>query len=200
MARYTGPTERLSRRAGVNLFLKGERSLGPKSSFTKRPFAPGQHGHTRRSGKRSEYGRQLMEKQKAKAIYGLLERQFHKYYKMARRSQGNSGETLLQLLELRLDNIVYRLGFADTRRQARQYVTHGLVKVNGKKASIPSMQLSPKQTVELTKIVRKPAEQDMAVWLRGSAGKLKGEVLSVPVREEIGIELEEQLIIEFYSR
>ena len=200
MARYTGPTERLSRRAGVNLFLKGERSLGPKSSFTKRPFAPGQHGQTRRSGKRSEYGRQLMEKQKAKAIYGLLERQFHKYYKMARRSQGNSGETLLQLLELRLDNIVYRLGFADTRRQARQYVTHGLVRVNGKKASIPSMQLSPKQTVELTKIVRKPAEQDMAVWLRGSAGKLKGEVLSVPVREEIGIELEEQLIIEFYSR
>ena len=200
MARYTGPTERLSRRAGVNLFLKGERSLGPKSSFTKRPFAPGQHGQTRRSGKRSEYGRQLMEKQKAKAIYGLLERQFRKYYKLARRSQGNSGETLLQLLELRLDNIVYRLGFADTRRQARQYVTHGLVKVDGKKASIPSMQMSPKQTVELTKIIRKPAEQEMAVWLRGSAGKLKGEVLSVPVREEIGTELEEQLIIEFYSR
>lgn len=200
MARYTGPTERLSRRAGVNLFLKGERSLGPKSSFTKRPFAPGQHGQTRRSGKRSEYGRQLMEKQKAKAIYGLLERQFHKYYKLARRSKGNSGETLLQLLELRLDNIVYRLGFADTRRQARQYVTHGLVKVDGKKASIPSMQMSPKQTIELTKIIRKPAEQEMAVWLRGSAGKLKGEVLSVPVREEIGTELEEQLIIEFYSR
>ena len=200
MARYTGPTERLSRRAGVNLFLKGERSAGPKSSFAKRAYAPGQHGQTRRSGKRSEYGRQLMEKQKAKAIYGLLERQFHKYYKLARRSQGNSGERLLQLLELRLDNIVYRLGFADTRRQARQYVTHGLVRVDGKKASIPSMQISPKQTIELTKIARKPAEQDTAVWLRGTKGKLKGEVVSVPTRDEIGTELEEQLIIEFYSR
>ena len=204
MARYTGPTERLSRRAGVNLFLKGERSAGPKSSFAKRGYAPGQHGQTRsrgRSGKRSEYGRQLMEKQKAKAMYGTLERQFHKYYKIALRSHGNSGERLLQLLELRLDNVVFRLGFADTRRQARQYVTHGLIRIDGKKASIPSMQVSPSQAIELVKIARKPAElQEVPVWLRRTGNTLKGEVISIPTREEIPTELEEQLIVEFYSR
>ncbi len=201
MARYTGPTERLSRRAGVNLFLKGERSLGPKSSFTKRGYAPGQHGQSRRPGKRSEYGRQLLEKQKAKAIYGMLEKQFRRYYSLAQRSSGNSGERLLQLLELRLDNVVYRLGFADTRRQARQYVTHGLVKVDGKKATIPSMQMAPNQVIELTKIARKPSTNDMPVWLRPeSKTALKGEILSVPSRDEIGTDLEEQLIIEFYSR
>jgi len=201
MARYTGPTERLSRRAGVNLFLKGERSLGPKSSFTKRGYAPGQHGNSRRPSKKSEYGRQLLEKQKAKAMYGMLEKQFRRYYAMAQRSSGNSGERLLQLLELRLDNVVYRLGFADTRRQARQYVTHGLVRVDGKKVTIPSMHVSPKQTIELVKIARKRTENEIPVWLRPeSKTAFKGEVLSVPSRDEIGTEIEEQLIIEFYSR
>ncbi len=199
MARYTGPTERLSRRAGVNLFLKGERSEGPKSAATRRPYAPGQHGQSRRSGKRSEYGRQLLEKQKAKAMYGMLEKQFRRYYQLAQRSKGNSGERLLQLLELRLDNIVYRLGLADTRRQARQYVTHGLVRVDGKKATIPSMQLSPKQTVELTKIERTSNKQELPVWVRRTTG-LQGEVIAVPTRDDITTELEEQLIIEFYSR
>lgn len=200
MARYTGPTERLSRRAGVNLFLKGERSEGPKSASTRRPYAPGQHGQSRRSGKRSDYGKQLLEKQKAKAIYGLLEKQFRRYYTLAQRSRGNSGERLLQLLELRLDNIVYRLGLADTRRQARQYVTHGLVRVDGVKASIPSMQMGLKQVVELVKIDRVPNKQDLPVWVRRAGTGLKGEIIAVPTREDIATEIEEQLIIEFYSR
>lgn len=200
MARYTGPTDRLSRRAGVNLFLKGERSLGPKNPMTRRNTIPGQHGTSRRQPKVSEYGKQLREKQKAKAIYGILERQFHRYYTLATRASADTGERLLQLLELRLDNVVYRLGLADSRSQARQYVTHGHVRVGGKKVSIPSAQVHPESTVELVHIARKTSAVDVPVWLRRDGTKLAGELLEVPGREAIPTELEEKLIIEFYSR
>lgn len=200
MARYTGPTDRLSRRAGVNLFLKGERSLGPKNPMTRRNTIPGQHGNARRSPKLSEYGKQLREKQKAKAIYGILEKQFRRYYALATRVPANTAERLLQLLELRLDNIVYRLGLADSRSQARQYVTHGHVRVNGKKLSIPSAHINPGDTVELVHIERKPSTVEVPVWLKRNGTKLSGELLEVPSRDNISTELEEKLIVEFYSR
>ncbi len=199
MARYTGPTERLSRRAGTNLFLKGERSYGPKSAVARRPYPPGQHGQSRRR-RPSEYARQLSEKQKVKAIYGVLERQFRRYYEEASKGTGNTGERLMQILELRLDNLVYRLGFADSRRQARQYVTHGHVTLDGAKASIPSMQVTPKQVIELAGIERKPSEIEVPAWLRRTGKQLKGELVQVPSRDEIPVEIEEELIVEFYSR
>ncbi|MBI2590144.1 30S ribosomal protein S4 [Candidatus Berkelbacteria bacterium] len=199
MARYTGPVERISRRAGVNLFLKGERSYGPKNAFSRRSYAPGQHGPNKRVGKLSEYGRQLREKQKTKAIYGILERQFRRYYETAVRSKKDSGTTLLQILELRLDNVVFRLGLADSRRQARQYVTHGHVRIDGKNTNIPSYTVKPKQKIELVKIERKPTESEVPLWLRRNQG-LMGEIIEVPSREQIPLEIEEQLIIEFYSR
>ena len=199
MARYTGPTERISRRAGQNLFLKGERSLGPKSAMTRRPYAPGQHG-TKRAAKVSEYGKQLREKQKAKAIYGILERQFRRYYDTATRTKSATGERLLQLLETRLDNVVYRLGLADSRAQARQYVSHGHILVNGTKVSIPSFQVSPKSTIALTGITRTPNANELPVWVTRTGSGLEGELLALPDREQISTELEEQLIVEFYSR
>ncbi|MCA9388368.1 30S ribosomal protein S4 [Candidatus Berkelbacteria bacterium] len=200
MARYIGPTERISRRARVNLFLKGERSSGPKNALTRRPYPPGVHGPNRRPNKISEYGRQLREKQNAKAIYGILERQFRNYYKKASLSDDNTGEKLVQLLELRLDNIVYRLGLADTRRQARQYVTHGHVLVDGIRQSIPSMNIKPKQKIELHKINRKPSQNEVPIWLKRPKTGLKGEVLDLPERDQIALDIEEQLIVEFYSR
>lgn len=200
MARYTGPTERISRRAGQNLFLKGERSFGPKNALTRRPYAPGQHGPGRRPGKVSEYGRQLREKQKAKAIYGILERQFSRYYEQASASAEDTGTKLLQLLERRLDNVVYRLGLADSRRQARQYVSHGHVRVNGEKVTIPSFQVGAKTNIELVDIERKPSQTEVPLWVKRDGNALKGELLEIPTREQIPLELEEQLIIEFYSR
>lgn len=199
MARYTGPTDRISRRAGVNLFLKGERSAGPKNPMTRRAYAPGQHGPRRRQGKVSEYGRQLREKQKMKAIYGILERQFRRYFQTASRATTDTSTTLLQLLERRLDNIVFRLGFADSRPQARQFVTHGHVRVNGKKVNIPSYQVNAGDTVELVKLERKPSAAELPVWLKRGTG-LTGTLLEIPSREQIPTEIEEQLIVEFYSR
>jgi len=200
MARYTGPTGRLSRRAGTNLFLKGSRSIGPKSAIIRKPYPPGQHGQARHR-RPSEYGQQLREKQKVKAMYGILEHQFRRYYEAAARGKSNTGEKLLQLLETRLDNIVYRLGLADSRRQARQYVTHGHVKLDGKKATIPSMQVSPKQTVELVTITREPVTNtELPAWVQRTGKQLKGELIEVPSREDIPIEIEEKLIVEFYSR
>lgn len=201
MARYTGPTDRVSRRAGKNLFLKGERSQGPKNPMTRRAYAPGQHGASRKRRTRtSEYGTQLREKQNAKAIYGILERQFRNYYQKATQASGASGEALLQLLELRLDNAVYRLGLADSRPQARQYVNHGHVRVNGAKVDIPSYQVKPGQTIELVSILRKPTQLEIPVWLKRSQSALAGEILERPARDQIPTEIEEQLIIEFYSR
>lgn len=200
MARYIGPTEKISRRTGSNLFLKGERSYGPKNALTRRPYPPGQHGPKSRFQKLSEYGRQLREKQKTKAIYGILEQQFRNYYLKAAKTKGATGEKLLQLLELRLDNVVFRLGFADTRRQARQYVTHGHIKVDGKKINIASFQLKPKQAIELSGIVRKPSDLDVPLWLSREGKNLKGKIIDKPTREQIPLDINEQLIVEFYSR
>ena len=199
MARYIGPTERISRRAGVNLFLKGERSNSPKNALTKRPYPPGQQGPNKRQGKPSDYGKQLREKQNTKAIYGILEKQFRNYYRKAAKSKEATGEKLLQLLETRLDNIIYRLGFADSRRQARQYVTHGHVAVEGKKINIPSYSVKPKQTIQL-KLERKLSSSDIPTWVDRDEKKLSGELLSIPNRDQIPVEVNEQLVVEFYSR
>ena len=145
MSRYTGPVEKLERRLGVDLFMKGERRLAGKSALLKRPYAPGQHGQRR--AKVSEYGSQLREKQKAKFMYGLSEKQFRRLFKEAARREGNTGEILVQLLEQRLDNLVYRMGFATTRRFARQLVTHGHILVDGKRVDIPSYSLKVGQKI-----------------------------------------------------
>ncbi|MBI4185568.1 30S ribosomal protein S4 [Candidatus Berkelbacteria bacterium] len=199
MARFTGPTERLSRRAGQNLFLKGERSSGPKSAMTRRPYPPGVHGPGKRPRKQSQYGLQLREKQKAKAIYGLLERQFRSYYEQATRATHDTGSKLMEILERRLDNVVFRLGLADSRRQARQYVSHGHVLVNGASVTIPSFQVSPGVTVTLS-LDRAVTSADVPLWLRRAETGLGGDILTLPSRDQIPTEIEEQLIIEFYSR
>ena len=147
MARYTGPVEKLERRLGVSLALKGERRLAGKSALEKRPYAPGQHGQRR--AKISEYGLQLREKQKAKFMYGVSEKQFRRLFQEAARREGNTGALLVQLLEQRLDNVVYRMGFATTRRFARQLVTHGHILVNGKRVDIPSYRVEPGAKVEI---------------------------------------------------
>ena len=149
MGRYIGPVEKIERRYGVSLELKGERRLKGKSALEKRPYPPGQHGQRR--GKISEYGLQLAEKQKAKFLYGVSERQFRRYFKEAARMKGNTGENLIILLERRLDNVVYRMGFATTRRQARQLVSHGHILVDGKKVNIPSYLVKPGQKISLKK-------------------------------------------------
>jgi small subunit ribosomal protein S4 len=200
MARYIGPTEKISRRAGKNLFLKGERSKGPKNALTRRPYAPGAHGPSRRQGKLSDFGRQLREKQNTKAIYGILEKQFSNYYKKAANATGATGENLLRMLELRLDSVVYRLGLADTRRQSRQYVSHGHVLVNGKRISIPSYQVKKGDAIELVNIDRQANKEELPLWLEQNKNKLSGKVLSIPKREEIPMEINEQLIVEYYSR
>ena len=202
MARYTGPRCRLSRREGVNLGLKKRWSL------EKNETAPGQHGLRR--GKMSNYGLQLREKQKAKRIYGILEKQFKNYYLKASASKGVTGTVLLQMLETRMDNVVYRLGFAITRAQARQMVTHGLVCVNGKKVNIASAhvkvgdEISLKQNDAATKYARKNIEMNdgwaVPSWLMADNETLKGKVTRIPVREDIVVPVNEQLIIELYSK
>jgi small subunit ribosomal protein S4 len=202
MARYTGPRCRLSRREGVNLGLK------KKWSLEKRETAPGQHGLRR--GKLSNYGLQLREKQKAKRIYGILERQFKNYYLKATAAKGVAGTVLLQLLETRLDNVIYRLGFAITRAQARQMVGHGLVRVNGKKVNIPSFTvkagdlLAFAQKEAVTKYVKKNLEMNegwvVPEWLIADKDGSQGKVVRVPSREDISVPLSEQLIIELYSK
>jgi small subunit ribosomal protein S4 len=208
VARYTGPTERLSRRAGVDLELKGERRAARKGGLERRAYAPGQHGlHSGR--RRSTYGVQLAAKQAAKRYYGVRERQFRNYLREAQRSTGTrTGERLLQLLELRLDNVVTRLGFASTRAQARQFVTHGHVEVNGRRCNIPSRRLAPGDVVAIradspvrpTAQVATELTERVAPWLLADTDALVGRVLRVPERSEIRVPLEEQLIVEFYSR
>jgi small subunit ribosomal protein S4 len=202
MARYTGPRCRLSRREGVNLGLKKRWSLDKRESI------PGQHG-SRRS-KLSNYGLQLREKQKAKRIYGILERQFKNYYLKAISSKGVAGTVLLQLLETRLDNVVYRLGFAITRAQARQMVGHGLVRVNEKKVNIPSYTVKVGDAISFSgkeptvKYLKKNIELNdgwvVPAWLSADKDNLKGKVALVPAREDITVPVNEQLIIELYSK
>jgi small subunit ribosomal protein S4 len=209
MGRYTGPVERLSRREGVELFLKGERALNGKSALERRgPAPPGQHG-ARRGRRPSIYGLQLREKQRAKRYYGVRERQFRRYVQAAsRRREGTMGEHLLALLETRLDNVVYRLGFASTRAQARQFVSHGHVLVDGRRVDIPSYGLRPGQTVSIAagSPVRPLATTAMDLtsampgWLQADFDRMEGRMVRQPLRSEITAPVNEQLIVEFYSR
>ena len=203
MARYTGPRSRLSRREGQNLLLK------KKCASDVRNYPPGQHGN-KRQAKLSDYGIQLREKQKVKRFYGVLEKQFRRYYLKAARSKGVTGSLLLQFLERRLDNVVYRLGFATTRPQARQLVSHGLVYVNNKRVNIPSYQIKENDEVSfqskdrIQKYLKINVEltKDWAVpsWLVTDKGNLKGTVKSLPTREDVQFPINEQLIVELYSK
>jgi small subunit ribosomal protein S4 len=208
MARYRGPVEKLERRLGVDLGLKGERRLAGKSALEKRPYAPGQHGQRRT--KISEYGLQLREKQKAKFMYGVSEKQFRKLFTEANRREGNTGNLLIQLLEQRLDNVVYRMGFATTRAFARQLVTHGHILVDGKRLNIPSCVVKVGQKIEIREksktnpqIVRAMEltnQTGMVEWVNVDKDKLFGLFSRIPDREEISIPVEERLIVELYSK
>ncbi|NLP46540.1 MAG: 30S ribosomal protein S4 [Epulopiscium sp.] len=208
MARYMGPVCRLCRREGQKLFLKGERCYTGKCSVDRRPYAPGQHGQGRR--KLSEYGLQLREKQKAKRIYGVLETQFRNYFAEADRRTGITGENLLVLLEMRLDNVVYRMGLGRSRTEARQVVRHNHVTVNGKKVNIPSYQVKPGDVIAIkdnskTKdgmknIVETTASRIIPEWLDVNLDDMEGKIVSVPTREQIDIPVQETLIVELYSK
>lgn len=209
MARYTGPVCKLCRREGTKLFLKGERCLTPKCSVERRTYAPGQHGQ-RRARKQSEYGLQLREKQKARRIYGVLERQFRKHYTEAERRGGATGTNLLQLLETRLDNVVYRMGFADSRAQARQIVRHGHFNVNGRRTDIPSFIVKPGDVVVVREGSRKReyfqmvaqllTRRNVPSWLALDAANMSGRVVTLPESDQVDSKINAQLIVEFYSR
>lgn len=209
MGRYTESVCRQCRREGEKLFLKGDRCYSEKCAVEKRPYPPGAHGQGRRQ-KPTEYGIQLREKQKTKRIYGLMEKQFHNYFKKADRQQGITGENLLILLERRLDNVVYRLGFAASRKEARQLVTHGHFRVNGKKATIPSMLVkvgdeiavveNSRDSVKFQEIKDQAAYKTPPEWLSVDVENLTGSVLAYPTREQIDTAVSEQLIVELYSR
>ena len=208
MARYTGPVCRLCRREGMKLFLKGERCYTEKCAIEKRNMPPGQHGR-RRSSKMQGYGVQLREKQKVKRVYGVLEEQFRRYFEMADRTRGITGETLLQLLERRLDNAVYRMGFSTSRAQGRQLVRHGHFLVNGKKVDIPSYSLKAGDVVAVRQTSRtNPAILHAVGEVKGRGipewialeGELGAKVASIPTRAQINLPVQEQLIVELYSK
>lgn len=208
MARYTGALCRLCRREGDKLNLKGNRCNTEKCSIERRKYAPGQHGQSK--GKISDYGTQLREKQKARRIYGVMERQFRNYFEKASSMKGVTGEILLQFLERRLDNVVYRMGFAINRREARQLVRHGHFKVNGKRVSIPSYLIKAGDMVEvkdeskslsaITESIQIAEHRGFPEWIEIKTDELKGKVLRVPSREEMSIPVQEQLIVELYSK
>ena len=208
MARYTGADCKRCRREKMKLFLKGSKCDGPKCPFESRPFPPGQHGRGRT--KETEYLLQHREKQKARRTYGVLEKQFRRYYDEASRRPGKTGDNLLTLLEGRLDNVVYRAGFARTRRHARQLVSHGHFVVNGRKVDIPSFQVSPKdvidvrpKSVETTPFIvarETHGERIVPAWLEVLPNKMRVLVHSLPVRQQIDVPVQEQLIVEFYSK
>ena len=207
MARYTGPVCRLCRREGTKLFLKGDRCTTGKCALDRRSTVPGQHGAANK--KVREYGMQLREKQKTRRYYGVLEKQFHRYYLKAANMKGITGENLLQLLELRLDNVIYRLGLAKTRRMARQIIVHGHILVNGKKVDIPSYSVKVGDVITLRERSREQAafkalREGTGVvtpkWLTFDAQNLTGTVAAMPAREDIDCPIEEHLIVELYSR
>lgn len=208
MARYTGADCRICRREKTKLFLKGSKCEGPKCPFESRPFPPGQHGRGRT--KETEYLLQLREKQKARRVYGVLERQFRRYYEEANRRPGKTGDVLLQILESRLDNVVYRAGFAKSRDAARQLVRHGHFQVNGRKVDIPSYRVSEHDIIEvreksrnLTPFVVAQAEagtKTIPAWLEAIPSQLKILVHSMPARQVIDTPVQEQLIVELYSK
>lgn len=206
MARYTGPSCRICRREGQKLYLKGDRCYSDKCTLNRRQTAPGQHGAKRT--KLSGYGTQLREKQKVKKYYGLLEGQFRTIYEKAEKMKGIAGENLLQLLELRLDNVVYRLGFANSRKEARQLVVHGHFTLNGHKADIPSMTLEVGDVIAL-KDKSKSSDKFKQLaevaktapgWLEVNFEKMEGKLTALPVRNDIDLPIEEHLIVELYSR
>lgn len=209
MARYTGPVCRLCRRERMKLFLKGDRCFKEKCAVERRNFPPGQHG-TRRGRRTLGYGLQLREKQKVKRIYGVLEKQFRNYFEEADRRKGITGENLLVMLERRLDNVVYSLGFASSRPQARQLVRHGHVVVDGRKITIPSYQVKAGQAVTVkdasrqNPFVRSSVEtargRGVPEWLELDAENVSGRMLRLPTREDIKLPIQEQLIVELYSR
>jgi small subunit ribosomal protein S4 len=208
MARYTGSVCRLCRREGAKLFLKGTRCYTKKCAFERRPTPPGQHGVRRR--KMGDFGIQLREKQKVRRVYGVLERQFRNYFVDAENRDGITGENLLRNLETRLDNVVFRLGFGISRAQARQLVAHGHFAVNGVPTNIPSFQLKPGDKVEVResrrsreafKLVRETLKSHTAPeWLSLDAANLSGTVASMPRRDQMPLDLSEQLVVEYYSR
>ncbi len=208
MARYTGPVCRICRREGTKLHLKGERCYTPKCTFEHRPEAPGQKSRFRK--KPTEYGIQLREKQKARRIYGVLERQFRIYYDRATRSHGVTGEKLLELLERRLDNVVFRMGFASSRAEARQLVRHGHFMVNGRRVNIPSYQVRPGDEVavhtaskgvpRLKELAAAGGQRGVPEWLEVNHAEMAGKVARLPRREEIDVPVQEHLIIALYSR
>ena len=209
MARYVGPVCKLCRREGAKLFLKGERCYSEKCAFTRRPYPPGQHGQGRI--KLSEYAVRLREKQKVRRIYGVLERQFHGYYQEGTRRKGRTGEEMLNLLERRLDNAIYRSGFASSRSEARQLVRHGHVKINGKRVDIPSYVVRIGQKLELTADAQKfkfvaasiaaSEKRNPSNWLDIDKGTFTISVKGAPPREDLNEpEIREQLVVEYYSR
>ena len=209
MARYREAVCRLCRREGVKLFLKGQRCLTDKCEIEKRNFAPGQHGKARRP-KLLGYGLQLREKQKLRRLYGILENQFRNYFEKAARAKGVAGENLLLMLELRLDNAVYRLGFATSRAAARQLVRHGHIEVSGRKVNIPSFQVAPGQEIAVREKSRNvPAIQhaldfaggrSVPPWLELNREAIRGKVLSLPKREDVNFPIQEQMVVELYSK
>jgi small subunit ribosomal protein S4 len=206
MARYTGATCRLCRREGMKLNLKGDRCFTDKCAFARRGYAPGQHGQSKK--KMSNYGLQLREKQKAKRIYGVLESQFRRYYEKADKLRGITGENLLRLLEVRLDNVVYRLGYGNSRQEARQLVTHGHFLVNGKKVDIPSYSLTANEVVSACEKSRATEKfkvflenpKTLPNWLEANLEKFEGKVLAQPTRQDIDVPVNETLIVELYSK
>lgn len=208
MARYTGSVCRLCRREGMKLFLKGDRCYADKCSFDRRSYAPGQHGQMRR--KLSEYGLQLREKQRAKQTYGLLERQFRRYFETADRMKGITGDNLLLLLERRLDSMVYRMGFARSRRQARQLVKHGHFLVNERRVTIPSYLVRQGDSVSVTEASRKlPAiveamesvdRRGIPEWLMLEKDVFRAKLMAYPSREQLAVPIQEHLIVELYSK
>ena len=209
MARYTGAVCRLCRREDMKLFLKGERCYTDKCGYERRSYPPGQHGQNRRR-KRSDYGEQLREKQKVKRIYGIAERQFRGYYYKALRMPGVTGSTLIQLLERRLDNVVYRMGFASDHAEARQLVRHGHFTINGKKVNIPSYLVRPNDTIDVKEASKKVARiadslgaverRGVPAWLELNKDGFQGKVKTLPARDNVTLPIREQLIVELYSK
>ncbi|HCX72785.1 MAG TPA: 30S ribosomal protein S4 [Candidatus Cloacimonas sp.] len=211
MARYTGSSCKLCRREGTKLYLKGARCNSDKCSFERRAYIPGEHGSARGFRKRmSDYGIHLREKQKVRRIYGILEKQFRKYFKMAASRSGVTGDNLLQLLETRLDNVVYRMGFAPSRKAARQLVRHGHILVNGRKVNIPSFNVSAEDEIVIKEKSRQlnlvqeaieaTTELESFEWFEVNKDNFTGKVLSLPTRDQIPLDVDERLIVEYYSK
>jgi small subunit ribosomal protein S4 len=212
MARYIGPVCKLCRREGEKLFLKGQRCFTPKCAFDRRGYPPGDHGKDAQWRRRrvSDYSRQLREKQKTRRIYGVTERQFRRYYRIAAQQRGLTGENLLKMLECRLDNVVYRLGYSESRAHARLLVTHGHFNVNGRRTDVPSMLVQPGDAIEVREGSRKRTffqgladiaePKTVPVWLERDLSDLSGKMLVAPERTDIDASLNDQLIVEYYSR